>query len=191
MITRFQFRVANLKPSLQALGRSDLEDLERYSTAEEAAHELEQRQLCPIKWWRRDVNQTRRHRGMSLGDYQARHQADQYLSLDEEGALKIHEMKDRQEATLARGRNIFWKLTVGLKTSGFGSGADRLKACDCCREMGLKCSPETAATCDTCLANDLRCEGALADLNRHSGSPSIGSYYMQNVVPRVQPISPM
>ena len=106
--------ISDVRPSLQAVARSDIEMLQQYGIEEEAEKESAQRRQSPMVWWKHDVRDAVGHSKMSLHNCIIRRGADQLLNLDEEGDVAKHDVNAVPSVALSLDREVFWKLIVCL-----------------------------------------------------------------------------
>lgn len=172
--------LAGVTPSLKALGRSDMETLQRNTMDEQVDRIRYYRLLRPAQWWSLAVS------GMSTGDTsrtsvdhcRVRWKADQLLNFDEEGdVIKTHITSARESA-------------VSAATTRRNEVQRKAKTCDQCRVLNIDCARQNGAiSCNSCVASNLQCHEELAALlHRNRGSAESRAYHIQMMLMRQVPI---
>lgn len=169
----FENHLIGVRSSLQALGRSDIEVLQRYFNEEQAEGNQLHRLSRPVQWWNLNVGKTSAGNisRTSVDHCRVRWKADQLLNLNEEGCVIQTNLTSAQgnsrSAATARNNELQRKA----------------RTCDQCREKNIECAQQNGAiSCNSCVMNDLQCHDELAELHRKLGCTRTQTYHIQLMI---------
>ncbi len=158
----FQGLFAGVSPSLQALGRSDVEMWEQNTMEMQIGLNRYLRLSRPAQWWSLAVaaTSTGGTSRCSIDHCRIRWKADQLVNLDEEG--EVIEMNVM----------IASKIHQSAINTRNNEGLRKGRICDQCRKINIGCARQNGAIpCNSCVASNLQCHEELASRHRNLEFP--------------------
>ncbi len=184
--------IAQLKPSLQALAKSDKDRWCQFRREDNEFGQRLQELRNPVQTWTDIGAGNPRDAKLSLQSCRSRRKADQEIDIDDEGAVNQAridwEVEGKQVADVVRSET--WNKTIMVCSNRRDSPVGRLtiQDCDCCREMDITCDSRSPNPCNSCISHSTECEWSLAVFNGWNnsvppamwGSNTVGNHALQD-----------